>query len=119
MEGNAKITGTCTAASFPTYSDYRIKENVTSLNSSLSTVNNLRPVLYKNIITKSHDIGFIAHELQEYYPNLVTGEKDDDEYQTVNYMGLIPVLVKIAQELSSKVNFLENELHELKLKIEK
>ena len=119
VSGNATISQVCSASNFNNLSDYRIKENVISLNSSLSNVNNLRPVLYKNIITKTQDIGFIAHELQQYYPDLVTGEKDDDKYQTVNYIGLIPVLVKIAQELSSKVNFLENELHELKLKIEK
>ena len=117
VEGNATISKVCTASSFNATSDYRIKENVTSLNSSLSNINNLRPVLYKNIITKNQDIGFIAHELQQYYPDLVTGEKDADEYQTVNYIGLIPVLVKTTQELYSKVNLLENEISELKNKM--
>ena len=117
VEGDVKITGKCTVGSLIQTSDYRIKENVTSLNSSLSNVNKLRPVLYKNIITKTQDIGFIAHELQQYYPDLVTGEKDDDNYQTVNYIGLIPVLVKTTQELYSKVNLLENEIIELKNKM--
>jgi hypothetical protein len=117
VEGNATISQVCSATTFTNLSDYRIKENVISLNNSLSNVNNLRPVLYKNIITKNRDIGFIAHELQQYYPDLVTGKKDDDEYQTVNYIGLIPVLVKTVQELNSKVNLLENKITELKNKM--
>ena len=35
------------------------------------------------------DIGLIAHELQLHYPFLVTGNKNDDALQSVNYIGLI------------------------------
>ena len=48
-------------------------------------------------------MGFIAHELQEHFPYLVYGTKDADEYQSVNYTGLIGILVKEIQELKATV----------------
>ena len=62
-------------------------------------MNNLRPVNYYNIVLNKPDIGFIAHELQEQYPFLVTGKKDGTENQSINYIGLIGITVKEIQEL--------------------
>jgi hypothetical protein len=53
-------------------------------------------------------MGFIAHELQEQYPFLVTGEKDGTQNQSVNYTGLIPILIKEIQELKERVKTLES-----------
>jgi hypothetical protein len=117
VDGNATISRTCSATTFTNLSDYRIKQNVTSLDQeSISNITNLRPVLYKNIITNTQDIGFIAHELQKYYPSLVIGEKDSAEYQTVNYVGLIPILVKAFQEQDREIQDLKKILDELKNK---
>jgi hypothetical protein len=52
----------------------------------------------------------IAHEVQEYYPFLVEGEKDGKQTQTVNYNGLIGVLIKEIQELKKRVLDLEKKL---------
>ena len=49
------------------------------------------------------EFGLIAHEVQEYFPFLVTGEKDGSSWQTLNYMGLIALLTKEVQEL--KIRF--------------
>ena len=64
-------------------------------------VDKLRPVMYN--INSSKEIGLIAHEIQEYYPFLVSGVKDGKEMQTVNYNGLIGVLIKEIQLLKSVV----------------
>ena len=53
------------------------------------------------------DFGLIAHELQEIYPFLVSGEKDGETHQSVNYIGLIALLIKEIQELKSRVKILE------------
>ena len=53
-------------------------------------------------------MGFIAHELQEHYPFLVSGEKDGTENQSVNYTGLIALLVKEIQELKQDIKLLKN-----------
>jgi hypothetical protein len=102
------VGGTVYAStSFSTGSDYRIKDNVEPIDSRYTT-ENLRPVTYINKISGKQDIGLIAHELQEEYPFLVTGEKDGVEMQSVNYNGLIGILIKEIQDLKARVSCLES-----------
>ena len=103
--GNMSTTGTISAVSFSASSDYRIKENVVPLSDEF-TVDDLNPVIYQTKKSKETHIGFIAHELQEHYPYLVNGEKDGEEIQSVNYIGLIGVLVKEIQTLKQQVKTL-------------
>jgi hypothetical protein len=105
--GTITATGQISAASFNSGSDYRIKENVTKLDSSFN-VDNLNPVTYINKNMGKQDIGFIAHEVQEIYPFLVNGEKDGEETQSLNYIGLIGILTKELQDLKKRVKELEN-----------
>ena len=58
-------------------------------------------------LSGKQDIGIIAHELQEYYPYLVSGEKDGPENQSVNYIGLIGILIKEIKDLKERVKILE------------
>jgi hypothetical protein len=68
-------------------------------------------VTYTNKLTKKENIGVIAHELQEIYPILVDGEKDGDEYQSVNYIGLIGILIKEIKELKTRTKQLEEKIN--------
>jgi hypothetical protein len=97
-------------------SDYRIKENIRSLDNRFK-VDYLNPIIYTNKRTKKPDIGLIAHELQEHYPELVSGLKDGPETQSVNYIGLIPVLIHEIKNLKKYVNEIESNMYE-KLKTE-
>jgi hypothetical protein len=100
--GNVNIGGNVNANSYNATSDYRIKDNVKILDESFS-IDKLKPVFYHNKLNNNNDIGFIAHEVQEIYPYLVNGEKDGENYQTLNYIGLIGILVHEIQELKKKV----------------
>jgi hypothetical protein len=95
-----------TAVSFNATSDYRIKENIIPLNET-HIIDKLNPVTYMNLKSGKQDIGLIAHELQEVYPELVTGTKDGEDMQSVNYTGLIPILIKEIQNLKERVKQLE------------
>jgi hypothetical protein len=108
VSGGIGIGGSCYARNFNNTSDYRIKDNVQNLNDEFN-VDNLRPVIYINKNTEKQDIGFIAHEVQEDFPYLVSGEKDGEQMQSLNYIGLIGVLVKEIQELKKRVSILENK----------
>jgi hypothetical protein len=101
IDGNAYASGTYTSGS-----DYRLKEDIRSLDNTY-IVDNIRPVIYYHKEMKKQDIGVIAHELQEHYPYLVYGEKDAEHYQGVNYNGLIGILIKEVQELKDRVKNLE------------
>ena len=97
-----------TVKAFNTISDYRIKENVTLINENF-TVDELIPVTYTNKITEKQDMGFIAHDIQEIFPFLVNGEKDGEEYQSINYIGLIPLLIKEVQNLKKEIKLLKEK----------
>jgi hypothetical protein len=97
-------SGNCTAhaQSFNATSDYRAKENIMPLNGTF-TVDVLNPVTYNFKSTGQKDVGFIAHEVQEFYPFLVTGEKDGSNNQSLNYNGFIGILTKEIKDLKVKV----------------
>jgi hypothetical protein len=83
-------------------SDYRIKTNVQTLDET-HILDNLRPVRYYQTQLARNDIGFIAHELQEHYPDLVDGEKDGDNMQSVDYNGILALLINEVQRLKEDI----------------
>lgn len=106
VSGNVFVTGVLFATNFTSVSDYRIKRDVKPLDSSYN-IDLLKPIHYTNTISNREDLGFFAHELQEIYPYLVDGEKDGSKNQSINYTGLIAVLVKEIQSLKKRVSDLE------------
>jgi hypothetical protein len=49
----------------------------------------------------------MAHELQEVLPQAVSGEKDAEEMQGVDYSKIVPLLVKAIQELKAEIDSLK------------
>jgi len=105
------VGGNVKATTFNATSDYRIKENVEPLTTEYN-VDYLKPCSYKmkDTDTKKRQTGFIAHELQEVYPHLVNGEKDGENMQTINYIGLIPILTAEIQRMKLRIDELEQRL---------
>ena len=110
--GTIESSGTISGLNFRSTSDYRIKSEVVSLDSRF-TVSNLNPVFFKNNISKKYDIGIIAHELQEQFPYLVDGEKDGDNIQTVNYTGLIGILINEIKIMKIKLEEQEKKISQI------
>ena len=113
-KGSISVTSSATA--FNTSSDYRLKENITSLSSCLDTVSKIKPSTFNFIDTPNQTVdGFIAHELAEVVPQAVSGEKDGiDEhgepiYQGVDHSKLVPLLVGAIQELKAEIEQLKNK----------
>jgi FtsZ-binding cell division protein ZapB len=118
------VNGLIQGVSFNNPSDYRIKEEVKPLDLKKFSIDHLNPVSYKYKDSQKESIGVIAHELQDYFPFLVEGEKDGEKIQSVNYIGLIGVLVKEIQELKKignnntcQINTLKQQVEELKEEI--
>lgn len=93
---------------YNTTSDYRLKSDITDFN-GLNIVINLKPKQFRIRDSKDKVIGFIAHELKEFFPQAVIGEKDQVKedgtpiYQSVDYSQLSGLLVKAIQELNEKL----------------
>ena len=102
VNGNIKCTY------LKTSSDYRLKQNVQPLNGEYD-ISKLKPVSYQMMGKKA--TGFIAHELQEVFPHLVTGKKDGYEMQSVDYISMISILTYNFQNLKKEVDELKSKLN--------
>ena len=93
---------------FNTSSDYRLKEDLQDF-AGLDMVSKIPVYDFKWKSDESRSYGVMAHELQEVLPDAVSGEKDAEEMQGVDYSKIVPLLVKSIQELTAKVDKLEQE----------
>jgi hypothetical protein len=109
--GNISASGQIAGLSFNATSDYRLKQNTQPLLIT-RTVDCLKPVEY-DLSGGSHDMGFLAHEVQEVLPFLVTGEKDGTYMQSMNYNGFIALLVKEVQNLKKENRELKERMDRL------
>jgi hypothetical protein len=95
---------TLTGAGISCSSDERLKTNIEDLESTtLDTLLNVKTVRYNWNAnpTGNKSIGFIAQDLQQYFPELVkTGH---DGYLQVNYGGITPILVEAIREMNLKI----------------
>ena len=85
----------------------RFKENIVSLEDSLSKTLQLNPVEYDWIKDGKHDIGLIAEEVNEILPDLV--HKEDGEIQGIHYSRLTAILIGAVKELTARLEELENK----------
>ena len=102
--GNGGICGNGDSqATFFTTSDSRLKENIVDLPPQLANIMALRPVEFDYKASKGHQIGFIAQEVQEIYPDLISQNAD-------GYLSLSGLdknasrLIKAIQELKAIVD---------------
>jgi hypothetical protein len=109
------ITTNGSATAYNTTSDYRLKENVTSLTGAIDRLKTLSPKRFTwkanpNIGTVD---GFIAHELQSVVPDAVHGTKDAVDanghpvYQGIDTSVLVPLLTAALQEAIARIETLE------------
>ena len=83
------------------------KENVATLDSA-DAVYNLRPVSFTWKNDRREDLGLVAEEVKEVYPQLVKSDGEGNALG-VNYSKLTSVLIKAVQDLSARITQLENK----------
>ena len=123
--GGVYVNG-ANSADYQSSSDYRLKDNVSTMSDGITKIKQLNPIYYTNKqiggITDTTTVytGFLAHEVKAVIPTLVDGEKDapiDDKgqgYQTLSYGRFSPTVVAAMKELIAKVETLEAEVAALK-----
>ena len=116
--GKITANGANTAA-FGSTSDQRVKENIVELPSQLDNIMALRPVEFDYLESYGggHQIGFIAQEMQQVYPDVIS--KEDTEEKILSITGWSKTearLVKAIQEqqaiitaLTTRITALENK----------
>lgn len=140
FDGDTYVNGTLTATTVVTPSDIRLKENITPLETSkdasvLSKVMDMNVISYnykartyedadtaseatkamrlaETQKTKQRHLGLSAQELQKIYPDLVV--EGQDGYLGVNYVELVPVLIRSIQELKAELDEVKGKSDEIK-----
>jgi len=103
------INATTTATSLATSSDQRLKENIADADDAGSKVDAIQVRQFDWIANNSHqDYGMVAQELQEVIPDVIHESPDADKMLSVDYAGLVPMLVKEIQSLRARVAQVEN-----------
>lgn len=94
-------------------SDRRLKEDIRDLSYGLNDILQLRAKTYRLIGSDKQDfsIGLIAQEVQEVIGELIT--TDQKGFLELNYVGLIPVLIKAIQEQQLMIEELKAQNQEM------
>ena len=134
--GDLRVSGDITAF----YSDERLKHKTYNITNVLSILDNINVFKYENndlannlgFKNKKSQIGLSAQEINKYYPELVELAPFDSEYNietnknisksgenylTLKYDRLVPILLQGIKELHSKNIKLENDIELLKTKV--
>ena len=98
-------TGILNAQEFNALSDARFKRNIEVIVEPLAKVGALRGVTFDWLNHEGSSAGLIAQELKQVMPDLVT---ESPEKMTVNYNGVIGLLVEAVKELTARVEELES-----------
>jgi len=118
VDGDINATGEVKNSGSNLTSDERLKENIQDMDPMLTKIMQIRPVAFDwkegarggrldRPEYRSNDYGFIAQELSEILPNMVSVGDDPLELQGVSYSKMVSVLTKAIQELTEKVAQLE------------
>jgi len=102
------------SVAYNTSSDYRLKENIKPLANGLQRLLQLNPVQFDWKEDKTSSEGFIAHEVQEIFSDAISGEKDGEQTQGMDYGRITPLLVKAIQEQQEQIEGLKQEIQNLK-----
>lgn len=102
-DGSATLGGDLTVNS-----DARLKSNIISLGSTLSK---LLLIDGKSYTMKANEsigkIGLLAQEVQKAFPELVRAAGDEEGTLSVNYQGMIPVLINAIKEQQKQIDELK------------
>ena len=106
--GDMKLAGAFTAGgNITAYSDKRLKTNIRDIENPLSGILRAKGVLYDRVDNDSKDqIGFLAQDLEEIFPELViTGL---DGIKSVNYQAMTAILVEAIKEQQLQIDKLKS-----------
>jgi hypothetical protein len=107
--GDARFVGVVTATDFNSASDAKLKTNIQPIADPLEKIVQIQGVSFNWISNNKPAMGVIADELQKVLPELV----NDSDPKTVNYNGLIGLLIEVVKEQQIQINEMNERLSRL------
>ncbi len=102
------VDGNVRANAFYYTSDIRLKENIGSLQNSLSRILELEGISYKLKDETETKLGFSAQQVKEIFPELV--KEDKDGTLSLDAIGLIAPLIEAMKEQQEEINTLKEKI---------
>ncbi len=118
VKNTVSAEGEMFATAFNLTSDGRLKTDIKPLENSLSKTLQLRGVSYNWIDkakSQSTQIGVIAQEVEEVYPEFV--HTNEEGMKSVNYSQMVAVLIEAIKELNTQIETLKTENASLKTEL--
>lgn len=103
VTGNVAVTGDVSATNFNSTSDIILKQDVSVIDNALEMISQLEGVSWKWKETLKPSLGVTAQNVEEVAPELVS----NGDHKSVNYNGLIGILIEAVKELKSEVDELK------------
>ena len=103
VTGNVAVTGNISATNFNSTSDVTLKQDVSVIDNALEMISQLEGVSWKWKETLKPSLGVTAQNVEEVAPELVS----NGDHKSVNYNGLIGILIEAVKELKSEVDELK------------
>jgi len=100
---NITTTGDVSATNFNSTSDVTLKQDVSVIDNALEMISQLEGVSWKWKETLKPSLGVTAQNVEEVAPELVS----NGNHKSVNYNGLIGILIEAVKELKSEVDELK------------
>jgi hypothetical protein len=104
------VTGDVTADNFNSASDESMKSNITKIQDAIATLDRINGVSFTWKDTNAKSYGVTAQNVERVLPELVN---DSGAHLTVNYNGLIGVLIAAVQEQQLLIGSLSDRLDAL------
>ncbi len=108
VAGGIIVTGVVTATDFNSSSDAALKNNVRTIEDPLAKVMSIRGVNFEWKENGQSSAGVLAQEIEKIMPELVRNSTDN--IKSVNYNGLIGLLIEVVKEQQNQINELKSKL---------
>jgi hypothetical protein len=108
---NVNSSGIVTATDFNSTSDRNLKDNIRVIENASELVGKLEGVHFTWKSSGAETCGVVAQQIEEHLPQLV---QTGDTHKTVNYNGLVGVLIAAVREQGEMIAALKAEIEELK-----
>ncbi len=111
------VAGNGIANQWLTYSDERLKNDIKIIKGAMDKVAMLEGITYKLNANQAdnRNYGVSAQRIKEIVPDLV--QEDNNGLLSVNYDGLIPLLIEALKEKDQEIKTIRSELNNINLKL--
>ena len=109
--GNTEVSGIWTGPGFTILTDANAKQKKSRINKISKKVFELDPYQFENKNTGKIHYGFLANQVAKIYPELVYDHNLEDGTLSVDYIGMIPLLIEVVKEQQKQIEILLKKRH--------